>query len=149
MQELENFTSARAKPAHFLLGVTVRRLHAGQRHPFSFIADKESDGSNARGNNPASTAGRVFQHRRMRGKASPADGAGKAELIKHLRIIIDDPASQNMALPCACWNFKALQLAQHLHRAMLSPRLRSRSNMLPAQQPAHERGGSDWFNLLA
>src|ERR1051325_5807057 len=149
MEELEDFTSARAKHAHFLFRVTVRRLHAGQRHPFSFIADEEGDGSNACGNNPASAPRRIFQHRWMRRKAAPADGAGKTELVKNLWIVTANPARQNVALPCACRNFKALQLAQHLHRAVLSPRLRPRRNMLPAQQPAHERGGSDWFNLLA
>src|ERR1051325_8181257 len=149
MEELEDFTSARAQPAHFLFRVTVRRLHAGQCHPFSFIADAEGDGSNACGNNSAPTAGRIFQHRRMWRKTSPADGAGKTELVKHLRIVIANPARQNVALPCACRDFKALQLAQHLHRAMLSPGLGTRRNMLPAQQPAHERGGGDWLNLLA
>src|ERR1051326_2069673 len=108
MQEGKHFTRACAKTANFLLGVTMRGFDAGQRHPFSFIANKKRYGGNARGHDSAPAAGRIFQHCRMRRKAAPSYSAGQAELIKHLRIVVAEAARKNVALPRARRDFKAL-----------------------------------------
>ncbi len=56
---------------------------------------------------------------------------------------------QNLPLPGIGWNFKSLQLAQHIERGAFSLHLRSRGYMLPAQKPAHELRRRDRLGLLA
>ena len=85
----------------------------------------------------------------MRREPSPADRSRQAKLIQMRRIVIRDSPSENKALPRTRRNFETLQLAQHFERSMLAPYLRSRSNMLPAQQPIHELRRRDRFDLLA
>ena len=79
-----------------------------------------------------------FERRRMRRQASPADRAGQAEVVEPFGIVIGHSSRENVALPGIRRNFEALHLAQHLQRAALAAHLRAGSDVLPAQQPAHE-----------
>ena len=85
----------------------------------------------------------------MRRQASPADGAGQAQLIERSGIVVVHAARQNLLLPGVRRNFETLQLAQHFQQSALAGELRLRRHVLPAQQPAHELRRRDRLNLLA
>src|SRR5258708_1232223 len=80
---------------------------------------------------------------------SPAHSAGQAELIEDFGIIIADAPCQRLPFPCAGGDFESLELAQNLQRAAFITKLRAGSDVLPAQEPAHESSCRDRFNLLA
>ena len=96
---------------------------------------------------PSTAVARV-QRRRMRGQPSPSHNSREAKLIDVGRLVIRNPPRQHETLPCVRGNFKSLQLANDLERAMLAAHLRAGGDMLPAQQPVHElrrRHGLDLF----
>src|SRR5215470_10562478 len=85
----------------------------------------------------------------MWGEASPTDRTGQAELIEPLGIVIGDTPCEDLPLPCVGGNFESLELSEDFERGTLTLRLRSRGDMLPAQEPAHELSGRDRLDLLA
>ena len=85
----------------------------------------------------------------MRGEASPSNCAGQAELIEPLGIVVSDTPGEHLALPCVGGNFESLELAEDFKRGTFALQLRSRRDMLPAQEPAQELSGRDRLDLLA
>ncbi len=122
-----------------------------QQHPVRLFAHKECNGSDASGDDAAASVAGVFKRCRMRREPAPADSAGERELIQDFGIVVDHAARQNLALPGARGNFKALQLAQDFKCAAfgVARNLGARRNVLPAQEPAHKLRGSHGFDLLA
>ncbi len=85
----------------------------------------------------------------MRRQPPPSDSAGQAKLIERSGIVVVDAARQDLLLPGVGRNFETLQLAQRLQKSALAGQLRLRSEVLPAQQPAHELRRRDRLHLLA
>src|SRR5579863_7992760 len=85
----------------------------------------------------------------MRRQASPAYRAGQAKLVKPLGIVVRNAPREDMPLPCIGRNFESLELPQYLQRGPFTLDLCSRSNVLPAEQPAHELRGRDGLNLFS
>src|SRR5262249_35685912 len=139
-QKLKHLTRDGTEALDFVLRLMLRGAHAGQRHPFGFIADEKCDGRHAGRDYAARGAGRVLEHRGMRRKTSPSDRSGEAELVKDLRIVVADPAGQNLPFPGTGGDFESLQLAEDFERATLVAKLRSGGHVLPAQKPSHESG---------
>ena len=79
---------------------------------------------------------------------SPANRSGKAKLVKPFGIVVGNATCQYLPLPSIRWNFKSLQLAKHFESCAFALHLRSRRDMLPSQQPAHELRSGDGLNLL-
>src|SRR5208282_5854908 len=123
--------------------------------PIGIFADEEGDGRYARRDYTAAilaavlAGSRGFESCRMRRQTAPADGACEAQLIEVCGIVVGDPAGEHKTLPRAGRDFKSLQLADHFKRAVFAAHLRTRSDMLPSQQPTHELRGSDGGDLLA
>ena len=124
-------------------------------HPIGVFADEECDRGDSRRNHAAPVLAAVlvgsrrFESRRMRRQAAPSDRACQAQLIEVRGIVIGDSARQHKPLPRAGGNLKPLQLADDFERAMLTPHLRTGSDVLPAQQPVHELRRGDRRDLLA
>src|SRR4029077_10839792 len=88
------------------------------------------------------------QRSRMRRQSPPSHRSRQAKLIQPLRIVIRHPPRQHLPFPRIRRNFKPLQLSQGFHRSALARRLRSRSHMLPPQQPPQELRRRDRLNLF-
>src|SRR4030088_2816389 len=112
--------------------------------PVGIFAHKKCNGRDPRRNysppvlSAVLIASRCFKSRRMWRQPPPSDHSCQAELIEVRRIVIRDSACQHKSLPRARRNLKSLQLADYFERPMLAPTLRTRSNMLPAQEPIHK-----------
>src|ERR1700675_4443293 len=112
--------------------------------PVGIFAHEKCNGRDSRRNysppvfSAVLIASRCFQSRRMWRQPAPSDRARQTELIEVRRIVVRDSARQDKSLPRACRNLKPLQLADYFESPMLAPHLRTRSNMLPAQKPAHK-----------
>ena len=70
-------------------------------------------------------------------------------MIEVFRIVVLYALWQDLLLPRISWNLEALKLPQDFKQTALATQLRSRSDMLPPRQPAHELRWSDRLNLLA
>ena len=92
---------------------------------------------------------RVFECGGMRREASPAGDAPEAEMVERGTVVVGDAAGEDVALPGAGGNFKALQLAQSFQQSVLAAQGGAGREVLPAQQPMHELGRRYWLNLLA
>src|SRR5271154_4838011 len=94
--------------------------------PVGIFAHKKCNGRNPRRNHtppdlpPILIAPNGVKRCRMRRQASPSDHAREAQLIEMRRIVVGDSAGKHKAFPSACWNFKTLQLPDHLERSVLS-----------------------------
>ena len=64
-------------------------------------------------------------------------------------VVGGDAAGEDVSLPGAGGDFKALQLAQRLLQAVLAAQSGAGREVLPAQQPMHELGRRYGLNLLA
>src|SRR5579864_2537614 len=118
-------------------------------HPVRLFANKKCDGSYAGRNHAPLARGRIFERGWMRREASPAHGARQAELIQPLRIVVRDASCENLPLPRVGGDFKPLKLPQYFKRSPFTLDLRSRRDVLPSQQPAHELGSRYGFDLLS
>src|SRR6266542_6871267 len=85
----------------------------------------------------------------MRREASPACDAHQAQAVELSRIVSGDAARQDVWLPRAGVDFKALQLAQRLLQSVFPAQRASRRHVLPAQKPVHELRRGDRLDLLA
>src|SRR5215813_3476827 len=85
----------------------------------------------------------------MRRQPTPADCAREAQLVNPFGIVSSEAPRKHLPLPRVGGNFKTLQLPDELECGVLALHLRSRRNMLPAQEPAHELRRSDGLDLLA
>src|ERR1700722_11692870 len=85
----------------------------------------------------------------MRREASPAHRAGQAEMIEGFGSVTGDAPLQYLALPGIRGRLKALELAKNFQQTALACDLRARSEVLPAQEPAHELRGRHRLDLLA
>jgi hypothetical protein len=85
----------------------------------------------------------------MRRQAAPADGARQAQSIEHRRVVLGDAAPEQPRLPAIRGRLEALQLLEDGERAALAERLRARREMLPREEPPHERGRGDRLDLAA
>ena len=138
-------------------------------HPFALFAEEESDGRNGGGNDAAGAAadggyaaerwpaagcwrcasGGIVKRGGMRREASPTGDAHEAEAVERGTVVVGDAAGENVALPGAGGDFKALQLAQSFQQSVLAAQVGAGREMLPAQQPVHELGRRYWLNLLS
>src|ERR1700686_4326227 len=107
-------------------------------HPIRLFANEECYGSDAGRNHSPLAGGRILERGRMRRQTSPADRASQAELVEPLWIVVCYAPGEYLTLPRVGGDFEALKLAQYFERGPLTLHLRSRSDVLPAQQPAHE-----------
>ena len=63
----------------------------------------------------------------MRREASPAGDAHEAEMVERGAVVVGDAAGENVALPGAGGDFKALQLAQSFEQSVLAAQSRCRA----------------------
>ena len=70
------------------------------------------------------------------------------ELVEFGRIVVDDALREDLSFPGAGGNFETLQLLDDFQCAAFAAKLRSRRNMLPAEEPSHESCGGDRFDLF-
>jgi hypothetical protein len=70
-------------------------------------------------------------------------------MIESFGRIAGDAPPQNLAFPSIRRRLKTLQLAEDFQQAALTRDLRARSQVLPAQEPAHELRGRYRLDLLA
>ena len=85
----------------------------------------------------------------MRRQAAPHDLAGQAQPVEQLRVVRSDPSRDDLPLEGGAGDFPALELLQDLQQAVGPVHLRSRREVLPAQQEADEVGGRDRLDLAA
>ena len=74
----------------------------------------------------------------MRRKASPSDGAAEAKLVEFGEVVVADARGEDIAFPSVSGKFKTLQLRKDFQKATVAAGLRAGSDVLPAQEPAHE-----------
>jgi hypothetical protein len=85
--------------------------------------------------------------RRPKPKSSPTDLAGQTEIFQGGWIVTSDASGENVGFPGGGWQFQTLELADNLYKPGASMQLRTRMDMLPAQQEADEVGCRHGFDL--
>src|ERR1700757_566726 len=146
-------SATRVRVPHFSLSLGEVGILA-QSHPIRFLAHKKRNRSHTGGNDSSLPrhspirSSTSFQRSRMRRQPPPSHRSRQAKLIQPLRIVIRHPARQHLPLPRIRRNFKPLQLLQDFHRPALARSLRSRSHVLPSQQPPQKLRRRDRLNLL-
>src|SRR5512133_2015328 len=145
-EEVQGLLCTRAQPPRLL-----RQLGRWMAwcHPVRLFAYEESYGRDAGRNNAALPFSAVFERRWMRRQTSPAHCPGQAQTVQHCRIVAPHSPPKDLAFPRICGHLKPLQLPEYIQRAALAQYLRSRSDMLPAQQPSHELRRGHRLNLFA
>src|SRR5947207_14887218 len=78
----------------------------------------------------------------------PSNCASQTKLVKSFEIVIGNTLREDMPLPRIGWNFEPLQLPYDFESRAFALHLRSRRNVLPAQQPAHELRRRHRFDLF-
>src|SRR5580698_9241537 len=109
-----------------------------QNHPVCVFPDEKCERRDAGWDDATNGSIVLTQSCRMGGETAPADRSGEAKTVEDVWIVVRDAARENLLLPRTCRRFESLQLLQRFERAALAEQLRSRRDVLPAQQPAHE-----------
>ena len=86
---------------------------------------------------------------RRRGQSRPADLAGEAQHVEHLRLVRDQTRRQDRALPRACRELEPVEHREDLTQPVDPGQPRGRFHVLPGEQEAHEVGGAHRFDLRA
>ena len=110
---------------------------------------KKVMGATAGGDDAAGASGGVVESCGMRRETSPTGDAHEAKAVERGAVVVGDAAGEDVALPGAGGDFKALQLAQSFEQSVLAAQGGAGCEVLPAQQPMHELGRRYWLNLLA
>ena len=70
-------------------------------------------------------------------------------MVEMRPIIVRNPTTENLALPCDGGNFETLKLTNYFEDSVLAAGLRTGSDVLPMKEPLHESCRRDRLNLLA
>ena len=117
--------------------------------PVGGFADVEGDGRGIGWDDAPGSIAIALRPCRMRRDAAPANGAGEAELVEPGGRVVGDTGREQGALPLDGRGLVAFELVQGFEYAFFAGEVGLRSDVLPAEQPAHVDGGRDGLHLLA
>src|SRR5579863_7244659 len=105
------------------------------------LAQEECDRRKPRRTNALLTSLLIDRvYRRMRREPPPHHFARVAELIQEFRFVAGDATRQNLRFPPNCGNLVTFELADDVERSLDAVQTRSRCDVLPTHQKAHEFG---------